>query len=123
MQKFRPYFTAPELLEVIKALKESPSYHTNKALVRYLETYAVKIDRGIIEPALVKAPSMEARLSGVNASAGATGEELYTKWETSPNSCTPAELEKVHLFRYSADLMTPEEATEFEKSQGINNGY
>jgi hypothetical protein len=121
-QKFRPYFTAEELTLNLQCLKTNPTLSSQtQSLVRYLETFAIKIERGITRPSielkgtptqqLTRALELDApQLGNINKEKGA----LHAKW-IAGQVLSPKELELVHLYRYENDLMTFEEETQYEK--------
>lgn len=119
--KYRPYFTGEELGEIIHALKSSPS-PKRQGIIKYLETFAVKIEHGIVAPSLVLESSLEEKLE-LSPPTGLSYQErrqlAYTKWTVNPTSCTPAEILLSQSFRYEEGLMSTEESASFEQSLGI----
>lgn len=120
-QKFRPYFSAAELTLIIRTLKEAPA--PALGLIRYLEGFAIKIERGVISPALHLEESMESKL-GLSTSVPPEQsiENQATLWESYPESrskFSPVQLESIQAWRYENNRMSPEEETEYEKSIGI----
>ena len=111
--KFRPYFTAAELLEIISALKSAPT-PSRLTLVRYLEGFLLKINHGVISPSHTGLPSMEQRLgfsSGeeIPVSHNLTGEAAYQKQLINPLNCTPKEIAESMDWRYRSGLMSQTE--------------
>mgnify|MGYP000290530684 CR=1 FL=1 len=105
--KFRPYFTAPELSEIIRCVKASS---TNTTLLRYLETFAMKIDRGILEPQLNLAPTLEQKLGmSPSGTPDYNPAELYNIWTKNPEYLTPPQLAIVHQYRWENDKMSADE--------------
>lgn len=123
-QKFRPYFTREELLEIISALKSSPTPR-RLTLCQYLEIYLVKINHGIIKPSHTLEPSLESKLgfseqsSGVPISHELTGEMAYNKHLINPLNCTPKEIAEAMDWRYRNDLMSPDEEKAYEQANGF----
>lgn len=119
--KYRPYFTASELGEVIRCVKVSSQ---NISLLRYLESYALKISHGVItesitlQPTLADSLELDSPTSPLNSSLESKRAKAYTKWLSSPESCTPLEIELTHLYRFENDLMSPEEESIYLQSQG-----
>ena len=119
--KYRPYFTASELGEVIRCVKLSSQ---NISLLRYLESYALKISHGVIaesitlQPTLVDSLELDSPDSPSTSSLESKRAKAYTKWLSSPESCTPLEIELTHLYRFENDLMSPEEESIYLQSQG-----
>ena len=125
IQKFRPYFTAAELLTVINTLKSSTNPPTQ--IIRYLETFAIKIERGVLTPSISLNPpeSIESRLGlapSVPFSIQLKEDEIENKvtlWESYPESrhkFTVPEIEKIMAWRYENDRMTPDEESAYESS-------
>lgn len=115
-QKFRPYFTTAELAELIRCVKASS---TNQSLLAYLEAFALKIDRGLLQSQLTVQPSMEQRLGMVPSSTSIlapTPIELYQQWKTDPTKLIPSQLAIVHTYRWENGFMTDEESARFEQS-------
>lgn len=121
-QKYRPYFTAPELLEIIASLKENPTPN-RLAISRYLESFNLKITHGVISASHTLEPSIEQKLGFAPAPAAPeenrTEQELFYIWKNDPTLLTPPELARVLDYRYRNDLMTPEEEKAYESAQSI----
>lgn len=121
-QKFRPYFTAAELQEIITCLKSHPTPR-RLTICQYLEGFVLKINHGIITPAHVNNPSLEQKLGMVDSSTpipishNLTGEAAYQKWLVSPTSATPKEIAEAMDWRYLNDLMSPDEEAEYERAR------
>ena len=118
--KYRPYFTASELGEVIRCVKLSSQ---NISLLRYLESYALKISHGVIAESITLQPTLVDSLeldspSPSDSSLESKRAKAYAKWLSSPESCTPLEIELAHLYRFENDLMSPEEESIYLQSQG-----
>lgn len=119
-EKFRPYFTASELLTVIAALKSHTPYPAQ--LVRYLETFAIKIERGVVIPAHTVQPSIEQKLglaapdnppTSVNLSVLVTNYEMFP---ADRHKLTPRQLEAVQQYRFENDRMSPQEERDYVSS-------
>jgi len=121
-QKFRPYFTAAELQEIILCLKSHPSPR-RLTICQYLESFLLKINHGIVSPAHTLNPSLEQKLgfpdpsTPIPISHNLTGEAAYNKWLLSPGSATPKEIAEAMNWRYLNDLMSPEEEAEYERTR------
>lgn len=119
--KYRPYFTASELSEVIRCVKVSSQ---NLPLLRYLESYALKISHGVItesitlQPTLADSLELDSPSSSPDSSLESKRAKAYTKWSQAPEACTPLEIELTHLYRFENDLMSPEEESIYLQSQG-----
>ena len=119
-QKFRPYFTTAELTEIIRCVKTAS---TNNHLLSYLEAFAIKIDRGIMNPQLTTSPaqSLESKL-GLGGSIipslpgpiPPTSAELFTIYKSNPEYLSPSQLSIVHTYRWENGLMDEEESSRFE---------
>ena len=119
-QKFRPYFTPAELAEIIRCVKASS---TNNHLLSYLEAFAMKIDRGIMNPQLTTNPpaTLESKL-GLGGSIipslpgpiPPTPVELFTIFKSNPEYLSPPQLAIVHTYRWENGLMDDEESSRFE---------
>ena len=119
-QKFRPYFTAPELSYLIDSCKLRVPI--NQSLLRYLETFALKIDRGITSAAYTRSTSpvssIEAKL-GIGASAAPSIQKLVNIWINTPEARTQmsaAQLAEIAQYRYTNDLMSKEEERDYESN-------
>jgi hypothetical protein len=115
--KYRPYFTASELSEVIRCVKLSSQ---NISLLRYLESYALKISHGVIAESITLQPTLvdSLELDSPDSSLESKRSKAYAKWLSSPQTCTPLEIELAHLYRFENDLMSQEEETIYLQSQG-----
>ncbi len=120
-QKFRPYLSSSELLLIIRTLKSDPAPAIG--LIRYLETFAIKIERGIISPQLRLQESLASRLgfesSPTSQESGESPETLAMRWESMPSErhkFSPAQLATIQAWRYENDRMSPEEESAYETS-------
>lgn len=124
-QKFRPYFSPPELLELISALREHPT-PARMNLIHYLDTFAMKIERGTMQPQHVFKGTVKEQLvaamglGDIPPPSGLSDSQINEKWEASPNSCSPLELQKVLHYRFLNNLMTPEEEKMYMTNNGVN---
>lgn len=116
-QKYRPYFTAPELSEIIASLKENPTPN-RLAISRYLESFNLKITHGVISASHTLEPSIEQKLGfSESPKDEMTEEQLYRIWQATPTLLNPSEIAKVLDYRYRNNLMTPEEEKAYESAQ------
>lgn len=119
-KKYRPYFTGPELQEVILALKQKPSPF-RLGIIQYLETFQVKMERGIIRPAHViegtKIQKLEVSLGmgekPVEDPNEPSASDLHKIWMDTPQKLTPPQIDRVMSYRFQEGLMTPEEEKKF----------
>ena len=116
--KFRPYFTAAQLAEIIRCVKASSK---DLPLIYYLESFALKLKHSIIQPAHTTQPPLEEKLgfSSSPPTNSISPSELYATFLISPATLTPPELEKVHQYRFENDLMDQDEEAEYLKSKGL----
>jgi hypothetical protein len=125
VQKYRPYFSAPELLLIIEALKEK-STPSRLALIKYLETFSIKIERGVLEPSITLDPSLEQKLGFIDRDTegtfNLTEQELYEHWRnpTIAKVMTARQIKHAMDYAYRNDLLTPTEEEEYERSYGIH---
>ena len=121
-QKFRPYLSSSELLLIIRTLKSDSAPAIG--LIRYLETFAIKIERGIISPQLRLQESLASRLGfesspSSSPESGESPETLAMRWESMPSErhkFSPAQLATIQAWRYENDRMSPEEESAYETS-------
>ena len=118
MQKYRPYFTAEEILEIISALKQSPTPRRLQ-LIRYLETFKIKIEAGVLTAAHTTLPTIAEKLEldpPTIPNKEVVGEAAYQKQLINPKSCTPHEISAAMEYRYLNNLMSLEEQREYEQT-------
>ena len=116
--KFRPYFTADELSEIISCLKSNPT-PKRMHIIRYLEHYLLKINHGVVTAAHTTAPTIEQKLGfdPINTpSKQLLGEAAYQKQLINPVQCTPHEIAAAMEWRYTNGLMSPDEEKMYEQS-------
>jgi hypothetical protein len=124
-QKYRPYFTSSELSELISSLKENPK-PSRIPLIRYLEGFALKIERGLITSAHTLEPTIEQKLELEISHTEAVNSiqskrfNAYRKWREFAHKCTPDEIEQAQTYRYENDLMSEEEEKEYDKLFTLN---
>lgn len=113
-QKFRPYFTPAELQEIIRCLKAAPT--TSLPLLRYMESFSIKITHGTISPQYVAMPSLESRLGMEVQAIEPSPEELFQLWGKYPDKTTPAQMELIQQYRWERGMMDPMEQMAYEDS-------
>lgn len=120
--KYRPYFSADELQELILSLKETPNPRRLQ-LIQYLESFRLKIEHGVISAQMTLQPSMIDRLelyaSGGTDAIAVAAEKLYNQWKLSPASLTPSQINDVLQYRWENSLMTPTEQESYEQANGL----
>ncbi len=125
--KFRPYFTSAELSEIISALKSQPT-PARMPLIRYLEGFAIEIERGIRSPNHVPTPNKRQAFieslelepnTGAVISAEQSNLQAYNKWVDHPTRCTPQQIAKAMEYRYLNNLMSETEEREYERANGL----
>lgn len=113
-QKYRPYFTLPELNTLIESLEKTME---SPALLVYLRGFRDKITVGSVAPQITLAPSISTKL-GLDDPAPTNHQFArklaYQKWLDSPSKLSVYELEAAQAYRYENDLMTPEEEKAYE---------
>ena len=119
-KQFRPYFTLPELQEIITCLKSHPT-PARLSLVRKLGFFIAKVEHEAVSPQYIPhpKPTLAQRLEleeNIPANAEVIGEAAYQKHLSSPNSCTPKEIAASLEYMYTNNLMSPEQEKEYEKS-------
>jgi hypothetical protein len=127
-KKYRPYFTLPELHEIITALKSQPTPN-RMTLIKYLEKYCLEITHSVREESYTANPrkTLSQRLelddpsdiptiSIIPQPIQITGEAAYQKQLINPLHCTPKEIEAAMEYRYLNDLMSPDEEKQYEHS-------
>lgn len=122
-QKYRPYFSYPELKRIHELVAISGDAR-DTVLLNYLHIFIYKIDAGIKDSALVLEPrkSLEERLElsltlpeSISSSTnfGALRFEAYKKFIENPVSLTPLELSRAHEYRYEQGIMNSEEEDQY----------
>lgn len=121
-KKYRPYFTLPELHEIITALKSQPTPN-RMTLIKYLEKYCLEITHSVREESYTPNPrkALSQRLElddspPIPQPIQITGEAAYQKQLINPLHCTPKEIEAAMEYRYLNDLMSPDEEKQYEHS-------
>lgn len=114
-QKFRPYFSPSELQEIIRCMKTAPT--TSIPLLRYLESFSLKITHGTIQPQYTAMPSIDDRLGlPSNHVIEPSPQELYIAWTLDPTKITPTQMSLVNQYRYENSLMDPSEESAYVDS-------
>lgn len=121
-EKFRPYLTSSDLQTILGALKtQTPPA---LGLIRYLETFAIKIERGVVNPQLTLQPTIEQKL-GLTAPTDSdeiSPERLYamtTAYEMFPDQrskFSPRQLAAIQQYRFLHDRMTQIEEAQYVQS-------
>lgn len=127
--KFRPYFTPDELSYLITLCKQA--IPPNESMIRYLESFALKIKHGVIDPQITLKGS---KIDQLREALDLEGQEAYrkqslleyqsrsyVKWQSDPESCTPGELTAAHAFRIANGLLSTEE--EFKLNQSLMENF
>lgn len=119
-KQYRPYFTLPELLEVVKCLKEHPS-PARLSLVRKLGFFIAKVEHESVLPQYENRPrpTLAQRLEldeAIPENTELIGEAAYQKHLADPMKCTPKEIEASMEYMYTHNLMTPKQELDYENS-------
>ena len=125
--KYRPYFTADEMLELISALKESPTPSRMK-IIQYLEGFNLKITYGVVNANYITnpKPTIEQQLGFTEEEPEHTlfphelRQRAYQKWLRKDPTITVKELNLANEYRYENNLMSAEEQVAFEKTLGLS---
>jgi len=115
--KYRPYFIASQIQEILRCLKTSS---TDYDLIRYLETFSAKIEFGTVSFHKPTPRHLSGSQDSIQDSQptpslptdvpySVTRERLYKRWLDSPENLTSYQLEQVSIYRYENDMMTPDE--------------
>jgi hypothetical protein len=122
--KYRPYFTLSELQEIRTCLAIKPG-GCNTALIRYLDSFIIKINSGVQEANLsLKIPITEKLELGDSSKAptilaSSRKETAYNKWLANPHLCTSQEIALAMMYRYENDMMDSEEESIYESKHGL----
>lgn len=119
-KSYRPYFTLPELQEIITCLKSHPT-PSRLSLVRKLGFFISKIENEAVSPQYIHnpRPTLAQKLELEESTPENTeiiGEAAYQKHLSSPNSCTPKEIAASMEYMYTHNLMSPQQETQYESS-------
>ena len=127
-EKYRPYFTAEELTEIVSCLKSHPNPR-RLTIVKYLEGFMLKINHGIIQSSHTLQPTQAEKLGfaeltlppvnqqGIPIDHNLTGEAAYNKWLLNPAKATPKEIAEAMDWMYRNNLMSPQQEADYEQSQ------
>jgi hypothetical protein len=122
VEKYRPYFTAEELSEIVLCLKSHPNPR-RLTIVRYLEGFMLKINHGVISSSHTTLPTFEQKLGFTVPSTvvpidhNLTGEAAYQKWLLDPAKATPKEIAEAMDWMYRNNLMSAEQEKDYEQAQ------
>lgn len=119
-KQFRPYFTYPELQEIVTCLKENPT-PARISLLRKLGFFIAKIQNEVVSPQYTPKPRKTladklelsdppSQIPPINPGI------LYDKFLNNPSSCTPSELSIITEYRYTNNLMNSTEESEYEQT-------
>lgn len=122
-EKFRPYLTSADLQLILGSLKQTCP-DLARGLIRYLETFAIKIERGVVTPQLTLQPTIEQKLGLADStdSGEISPERLYamtTAYEMFPDQrskFSPRQLTAIQQYRFVNDRMTPDEEAKYVQS-------
>lgn len=129
MKKYRPYFSLPELKTILHSLKEQSNPPIG--LIRYVDKFISDIDDGFRKESHSLKPriSLESSLGFVESSESSEPDDLisslqklYKEFLQSNQSFSGFSSKQIILiqkYRYENDLMTQEEESIFEQSQGV----
>lgn len=117
-KKYRPYFTLPELKEILDACKFSGSPKLIPS-IKYLETYILGINSGLRQPNHTLKPSLGDMISGKQDSSY-TGRPISTLMilysDSGYSGMTLPEISATQEYRFDNDLMSPEEELHYSQT-------
>ena len=118
MKQYRPYFTLPELQEIITCLKSHPT-PSRLSLVRKLGFFIAKIEHEAVSPQYIPnpRPTLAQKLGfeeSIPENVELIGEAAYQKHLSSPSKCTPKEIAASMEYMYTHSLMSETEEREYE---------
>lgn len=123
-KKYRPYFTLPELNHILESLKNRTE--PSVGLISYLERYISDIKAGYRVENLTTSPSLAQRLDLVPRAPSdldsANPEQLLQIYHRDGNTFKSLSIREIKIlqeYRYSNDMMTPEEESIYQESQGV----
>lgn len=125
--KFRPSLSAAQISHLLWCLN-SVDVHTeiNKSCIKSLQVFKLKADHGIVTPSHVSTgrPDIMDSLGFIHKANGLMSqpelppsykeEMLYKVWKVTPHVLSASQLERVQMYRYTNDLMSPTEESEYE---------
>jgi hypothetical protein len=119
-KQYRPYFTLPELQEIITCLKSHPT-PSRLSLVRKLGFFIAKIEHEAVSPQYIPTPrpTLAQRLELEESSPEThevIGEAAYQKHLSSPIKCTPKEIAASMEYMYTHGLMDQSQELAYESS-------
>lgn len=119
-KQYRPYFTLPELQEIITCLKSHPT-PSRLSLVRKLGFFISKIENDAVSPQYINnpRPTLAQKLGfeeSIPENAELIGEAAYQKHLSNPSKCTPKEIEASMEYMYMHGLMSEKQESEYENS-------
>lgn len=126
-QTFRPYLTQDEISHIISLTQRDISNPLSLSIYKKCKALTIKISEQIVAPAYtIKRTSLEESLGfseELAQNVGALVEEMYKIWCDPPKraTLTLSELLLVAEYRYTNDLMTPEEEEAYETNL-LSNG-
>ncbi len=119
-KQYRPYFTLPELQEIITCLKSHPT-PSRLSLVRKLGFFIAKIEHEAVSPQYIPnpTPTLAQKLEleeAIPETHEVIGEAAYQKHLSSPSKCTPKEIAASMEYMYTHSLMNPAQEAQYEIS-------
>ena len=131
-KKYRPYFSFAELQSLRLALIETvASGQKNLGLISYLDKFIHEISHELRKPNHILEPNLAERLGMVSAdekemvlSKDFDPENLLSVYQSNGNTLRGFTLKQITILqnhRYTMDLMTPEEETDYEHAFHTHN--
>lgn len=124
MAKYRPSLKAEHITHIIATLKSGTVSQLDMEVLKVLVPFEAKINNGIIVPASIPTPkqSIEESLGMLPAPTASLTkeqqwEQSYQLYKRDPANCTLQIIAEAKEHMYLHNLMTPEEAAEFEAAE------
>lgn len=118
--KYRPSLTLAQinyLLSLTQSDEREVTQTLREKTIASLKIFSLKADAGLTSHSHLSGRRKTTLdiLSDSSETRAQERERLYNLWEESPDLVTREELEKVDLYRYENDLMSPEEEEIYEQ--------
>ena len=117
--KFRPSLTSEQIEYLVSVLQSVAPSNLRDQCLTALNKFALKSKYGIVTPSHVATgrKTLEDSL-GFSESPAISIESLLKIYAVTPQVLSQSQLDQVQLYRYTNDLMSPEEESSYE-SKGI----
>lgn len=120
--KFRPSLSADQISYILSVFEHPETVHTNSTLfnttIKALRVFDLKARHGIVTPSHVSTgrATLVDSLGFTDSQAGdnISIEALVKIYDVTPQVLTQSQVDRVNLHRYTNDLMSPTEESEYE---------